>query len=177
MATGTAPHIVDEQLRDPASYLTIQRGDRVYDRYGWAAGRVVDPRITGDDVFDGLVIDFRGKRVFVDAPEVCAIHAGVVVLKLSTGDLARTAGDSTAPPCWPGGPPQAPPREEAEPVAADDAVALLAALSRMYVSGHVSLATLERNVERALEARTCAELDAIADELLEASGAQPSAAQ
>src|SRR6476661_2842512 len=81
MREGTTSHIVDEELSDPASYLTVRRGDRVYDLYGWGAGRVDEPRITStrDELFDGLVVDFRGRRLFVDAPEVKCIHDGVVV--------------------------------------------------------------------------------------------------
>ena len=74
MADRTAHHIVDEDLGAPGSYLTIRRGDRVYDLYGWAAGHVIEPRIVAsrDEFFDGVVIRFRGSRVFVDAPEVRA---------------------------------------------------------------------------------------------------------
>jgi hypothetical protein len=53
-----------------------------------------------------------------------------------------------------------------EAAAPDDAVALMGTLSRMYVADRLSLATLERNVERVLSASTCADLDAIADEVL-----------
>jgi hypothetical protein len=168
MTDGTARHIVDEQLREPASYLTVRRGDRVYDLYGWAAGRVVEPRITAgrDELFDGLVIDFRGRRLFVDAPEVRAFHDGVVVLGLTVADLARAASDRTAPPCWPGGPCQAPARRLTDAAAPDDAVALMATLSRMYVADRLSLATLEGDVGRVLGARTCADLDTIAGQLL-----------
>jgi hypothetical protein len=167
MADGTARHIVDEELTDPASYLTVRRGDRVYDLYGWAAGRVVEPRITAarDELFDGLVVDFRGRRLFVDAPEVRAIHEGVVVLGLTVADLARTASDRTAPPCWPGGPCQAPARRATEAAAPDDAVALMASLSRMYVADRLSLTALEGALERVLSARTCADLDAIGGEV------------
>jgi hypothetical protein len=41
----------------------------------------------------------------------------------------------------------------------------MAALSRMFVAGRLPLTTLERDVERALSARTSADLDAIAGEL------------
>src|SRR3954451_6480127 len=100
MAERTAPHIVDEDLRDPASYLTIRPGDRVYDLYGWAAGRVVEPRIaaTRDELFDGVLIDFRRRRVFVDAPEVRAIHERVVVLGVTVADLVDVARDQAVPP-------------------------------------------------------------------------------
>jgi hypothetical protein len=157
MVAEAARHIVDEELHDPASYLTIRRGDRVYDLYGWAAGRVAECRVatTRDELFDGLVVDFRGTKVFVDAPEVRAIHEGVVVLQLTVADLARAAADGTAAP-----------REPTDPAAPDDAVALLASLSRMYAADAITLETLEAETERGLKARTCADLDAIADELL-----------
>lgn len=169
-------HLVDEQLRDPASYLTVRRGDRVYDLYGWAAGSVAEPRVTGDDLFDGLVVDFRGRRLFVDAPEVGALHEGVVVLRLTVADLARAAADRSAPPGWPGGPCQVPPRQATEEAAPDDAVALMGALSRMYAADRISLATLERDIERVLCAGTGTELDEIAAELLAAPGRRVSAA-
>jgi hypothetical protein len=167
MHEPTAPHIVDEELGEPGSYFTIERGDRVYDRYGWAAGHVVEVRIAGtrDQHFDGLVIDFRGKRVFVDAPEVRSAHPGVVMLTLTLSDLTEAARDPSVDRAWPGGPPQAPPRAAYE-AGPDDAVALMAALSRMFVAGRLDIAALERDVERVLAARTCAELDAIAAELL-----------
>src|SRR4051812_21130494 len=133
MVEEAARHLVDEELHDPASYLTIRRGDRVYDLFGWAAGRVAECRIaaTRDELFDG-----------------------VVVLGLTVADLAR-AGDRSAAP-----------RQPADAAARDDAVALMAALSRMYAADSISLATLERDIERVLEARTCADLDTIAGELL-----------
>lgn len=158
MAHRTARHLADEQLLDPASYLTVRRGDQVYDLYGWAAGKVDKPRITEDELFDGVVVDFRGRHVFVDAPEVRAIHQGIVVLGVTVADLARAASDR--------GPCQASARRAGDTAAHDDAVALVAALSRMYVADRLSLPALERDVERALSARTCGDLDAIADELL-----------
>ena len=168
MAEPTPHHVVDEELSAPGSYLTVRKGDRVYDLYGWAAGRVVEPRIaaTRDEFFDGVVIDFRGRRLFVDAPEVRAIHEGVVLLNVTVADLARTANDRSAPPCWPGGPRQVPPRDPADPAAPDDAVALMGALSRMYAADRVALAALESDIERVLGAHTCGDLDAMAGELL-----------
>ena len=168
MAQGTVRHIIDEHLSRPASYLTIRKGDRVYDLYGWAAGLVAEPRIaaTRDELFDGLMVDFHGGRVFVDAPEIRAIFEGVVVLAVTVADLTRTASDPTGPRCWPGGPRQAAPRRASTSAAHADAVALIAAISRMYMSDGVSLQTLERDVGRVLAAGTGADLDAIAEELL-----------
>jgi hypothetical protein len=140
------------------------------------AGRVVEPRITEDKHFDGLVVEFRGRRLFVDAPEVAAVHRGLVALGLTVADLARAAADRAAPECWPGGPPQVPPRRSEETAAADDAVALMASLSRMYVAGRLSVTGLEAGVERVLSAQAGAELDAIAAGLLAEPGPDVSAA-
>ncbi|MEA2448142.1 MAG: hypothetical protein QOG63_74 [Thermoleophilaceae bacterium] len=171
MADAPARHIVDEELREPASYLTIRRGDLVYDLYGWAAGRVAEVRIaaTRDELFDGLVVDFRGRRLFVDAPEVHCIYEGVVVLGLTVADMSRAVRDRAAPPQWPRGPRRVPARQASEAAAPDDAVGLMGTLSRMYVAGRLSLAALERDVERVLGARNCGDLDAIAGELLAAA--------
>lgn len=167
MSDRTGRHIVDERLGEPSSYLTVRRGDRVYGRYGWLAGRVAEVRIAeAHELFDGVVVDFRGRHVFVDAPEVRAIYEGIVMLDVTVADLARAAHDRSAPRCWPGGPRQVPARPAADPLSDDDAVALMAALSRMYVADALPLADLERNTARVLSARTCGDLDAIADELL-----------
>lgn len=165
MGNPTARHIVDEQLSDPASYLTVARGDRVYDLYGWSVGRVVEPRVTEDELFDGLVIDFRGRHVFIDAPEVKAIHKQVVQLGVTSADVARIAADRHAPPRWPGGPPYCTARGAADPAQHDDAVALMGALSRLYISDRLPLAGFERDLDRVLGARTCGDLDAVAAEV------------
>lgn len=167
MANGTPRHIVDEQLDDPASYLTVARGDRVYDLYGWSIGRIVEPRVTPEEgLFDGIVIDFRGQHVFIDAPEVKTIHQQVVQLGVTGADVARVAADSRAPRCWPGGPPYCAARSAADPAQHDDAVALMASLSRLYVADRLSLDGFERDIERVLGARSCGDLDAVAAELL-----------
>ena len=168
VADGTVHHLAEERLGESGSYLTIERGDRVYDLYGWAAGRVAEPRIaaTRDELFDGVVVAFRGRRLFVDAPEVRATYDGVVLLHLTVADLARAAGDRNAQAMWPGGPCEARASRTTEPAAPDDAVGLMAAVSRMYVAGRLPLSSLERNVERVLGARTRGDLDAIAGELL-----------
>ena len=111
------------------------------------------------------MVDFRGRHVFIDAPEVKAIHQQVVQLGVTGADLARIAADGGAPRCWPVGPPYCAPRNAADPAPHDDAVALMAALSRLYVADRLSLAGFERDVERVLGARSCGGLDAVAAEL------------
>jgi hypothetical protein len=168
MAESSVHYLADERIGAPASYLTIERGDRVYDLYGWAAGRVSEPRIamTRDEFFDGIVVGFRDRRLFVDAPEVRSIHEGVILLELTVADMSRVMHDPGAPPHWPGGPPQVPPRRPSAPAAADDSIALMASLSRMYAADRLSLAELEPALERVLRAQTAADLDAIAAEQL-----------
>jgi hypothetical protein len=158
MTDETTRHIVDEELSEPASYLTVRKGDRVYDLYGWAAGRVAEMRIapTRDEFFDGVVVDFRGRHLFIDAPEVKSIHDGLVLLGVSVADMSRAERGQC----------QVPPRAESEDAAPDDAVALMASLSRMYVADRLSLTAMEQALERVLSARTCGDLDAIAAELL-----------
>ena len=165
---ATARHIVDEPLDDPASYLTVARGDRVYDLYGWPVGRVIESRVTDDGLFDGVVIDFRGRRVFVDAPEVKAIHQRLIQLGITAADVAQVASNRRASPRWPGGPPYCAPRDAAEPAAHDDAVALMGSLSRLYVADRLSLTDFEGDVERVLAARSCGDLDAVAAQLFAA---------
>lgn len=144
-----ARHIVDERLDDPASYLTVVPGDRVYDLYGWAVGRVVEPRLTPEDEqFDGIVVDFRGRHVFVDAPEVRAIHRGVVQLGTTTADVAQVPFDRSAPSQWPNGPPSCTARDAAAPASHDDAVALRIQRSQP--------APMARTAEAPIAAKVCA---------------------
>jgi hypothetical protein len=175
MTEETTRHIVDEELGDPASYLTVRPGARVYDLFGWAAGRVVETRIatTRDELFDGLVVDFRGRRLFVDAPEVRSIHEGVVLLRLTVADMGRVVRDRSARPLWPGGPCQVPARAATEEAVSDDAVALMASVSRMYVADRLPLTAMERELERVLRARTCGDLDAIATQVMSRASARP----
>jgi hypothetical protein len=163
MADATPRHIVDEELDQPASYLTVTRGDRVYDLFGWSVGHVIEPRVAPEEgLFDGLVIAFRGRDVFVDAPEVKAIYQHVIQLAVSGADLARVAADRSAPRCWPGGPPCCAARDAAGVQMHDDAVALMGSLSRLYVADRLSLGGFEREVERVLAARSSGDLDAVA---------------
>ena len=157
MDERTAPHLAEETAAGPASFLTCARGDRVYDLYGWGAGRVRESLATGDDQFDGLRLDFRGERLFVDAPEVEHIYSDVVQLGVTNADLARATA---------AGADQPGPRDPAAPAAHDDAVALTASLSRFFMVDVLSLEEFERAVDRVLRARAAGDLDAIAADVV-----------
>ena len=68
-------------LGPPTSYLTLPEGVPVLSSDGHELGRVAhvlaDPE---EDIFDGLVVDARGRHLFVDAPQV--------------------AGSTSAASCW-----------------------------------------------------------------------------
>ena len=74
-------------LGDPASYLELEAGTRVYGSDGGEIGAVEHVLADADaDIFDGLVIDTRvgpGGLRFADATQVDRIHAGGVVLTLT----------------------------------------------------------------------------------------------
>jgi hypothetical protein len=162
--------MTDDQLHAPDTRLTMRPGDRVHDLHGWPAGRVVEPRAvaTRDEFFDGVLIDFRGKLLLVDAPDIRSVQPDAVVLRLTLTDLERAVSDRNASVLWPGGPLKAQARRPSEAPVPDDTVGLMAAVSRLHVAGRMSVASLERNLERVLRARTRADLDAIAAELLAA---------
>ncbi len=51
----------------PASYLTLERGTRVVDRFGQTVGFVRRVLIAEGSHFDGIVVDTSAGRRFVDA--------------------------------------------------------------------------------------------------------------
>lgn len=82
-----------EDLGQPSSYLTLQKGVRVYSSDGVDLGRVARvlaaPNI---DVFDGFVLDttaLPGGHRFVDGPEVAEIYERGVVLKIDAAEAER----------------------------------------------------------------------------------------
>ncbi len=75
-----------EDLGQPSSYLSLQKGVPVYASDGKELGRVEHvlavPKL---DVFDGIVLDksvLPGGHRFVDAPEVDEVYERGVVLKI-----------------------------------------------------------------------------------------------
>jgi uncharacterized protein YrrD len=75
-----------DDLGEPASYLTLERGVPVYSSDGKELGKVEHVlAVPEDDIFDGFVIDtsvLPGGHRFVDAPEVDEIFERGVLLKI-----------------------------------------------------------------------------------------------
>jgi len=57
-------------LREPASYLTLEPGTPVVDRFGEAVGAVERVLTLTGPFFDGIIVKTRAGSRFVDAPEV-----------------------------------------------------------------------------------------------------------
>jgi hypothetical protein len=82
-----------QDLGEPGSYLSVEKGTAVYSSDGRKLGRVVEVLSAPNlDMFDGVIFDTTagpGGHRFVDAPEVGEIFERGIVLKL---DAAAAAG-------------------------------------------------------------------------------------
>ena len=84
----------------PMSYLTLEPGTPVFASDGSEVGRVEHVLADPDaDIFDGLVVDFRGgAHRFVDAAHVAQIAEGGVTLALDAAAAERLPEPSGNPP-------------------------------------------------------------------------------
>jgi hypothetical protein len=71
---------------EPASYLTLERGAPVVDRFGAPVGRVERVLTLSGPFFDGLIVSTRAGSRFVDAPEVRRIQTNMVELSITCAD-------------------------------------------------------------------------------------------
>ena len=88
-SAGEARGSGGEDLGPPASYLTLEKGVRVYSSDGKEVGKVQHVLAAPDqDVFDGIVIDtsvLPGGHRFCDADQVDEIYERGVVLAVDAG--------------------------------------------------------------------------------------------
>jgi hypothetical protein len=137
----------------PASYLTLERGAAVHDRFGVCVGRVERVLIGPGTHFDGIIVRTGAGRRFVDAPEVRRISPECVHLALTQADVQypgepRVLGALVAR--WG--------RTQATDA---DRQALLDALKYAYVHDGLTTDELADRVGRAYAARTLDELDTV----------------
>jgi hypothetical protein len=71
----------------PTSFLTLAPGTAVVDRFGRPVGEVERVLLHEDGGFDGIVVDTRAGRRFVDAPEVRRVSGGAVTLGVTASDV------------------------------------------------------------------------------------------
>jgi hypothetical protein len=85
----------------PISYEVLERDTPVYSADGVTVGKVEVVRADLDaDIFDGLEIDTRDGRRFVDADEIAAIRENGVELKLDAADVSNLPRPDPVPPAY-----------------------------------------------------------------------------
>ena len=85
----------------PISYEVLERDTPVYSADGLTVGKVEVVRADLEaDIFDGLEIDTRHGRRFVDADEIAAIRENGVDLKLDAADLPNLPRPEPVPPAY-----------------------------------------------------------------------------
>ncbi len=138
--------------REPESFVSLKSGTSVVDRFGRSVGKVHRVLMHGDGSFDGIVVQTRAGRRFVDAPEVRRISRGVVNL------------GSTADEVWKGGgrgrgrvPGASYGRHK---LTEADRDAAIEALKRAYVCDDIAIDELAGRVATAHIAESLVELDA-----------------
>ena len=85
----------------PISYEVLERDTPVYSADGMTVGKVEVVRADLEaDIFDGLEIDTRHGRRFVDADQVAAIRERGVDLKLNAADVENLPRPDPVPPAY-----------------------------------------------------------------------------
>jgi hypothetical protein len=137
---------------EAVSFLSLQAGTPVVDRFGRPVGEVYRVLLHGDGSFDGIVVETTAGRRFVDAPEVRRIAHGAVNLG-STVDEVRQVGTG---------------HRDGVPAASygrsilteADRDAAIEALKRAYVRDEIGIDELAGRVATAHIAEALEELDA-----------------
>jgi hypothetical protein len=144
----------------PASYLTLERGTPVTDRFGQPVGEIAKVLIAWSEYFDGVIVATPAGDRFVDAPEIRRITADEVELSVTLSDVVHPG---------PQGPP-APPgvhniRLDRLELAEEDRTGAVTGLKIAFVEDRLSIEELERRVELAHQATQLAELDELVADL------------
>ena len=143
----------------PASFLTLQRGTAVVDRFGRPVGEVERVLVLDGGGFDGIVVGTAAGRRFVDAPEVRRISRGAVTLGVTADDVEHPGVN----PVRIYGIPQA--RYERVHATEADRDSAIEGLKRAYVRDELTTDELGERVSIAHLAETLDELDAALDGL------------
>lgn len=138
---------------DPCSYLTLEAGTTVVDRFGAAVGHV--ERVLTNDAspyFDGIIISTDSGSRFVDAPEVRSIRTDQVELSVTCSDVEqrgpRTHGVYGV-------------RIDRVEPSERDRLAAIERLKQAYVNDDLGAHELGDRIEAAYTATTLDELEAL----------------
>jgi hypothetical protein len=138
----------------PVSFLTLEAGTPVVDRFDAAVGTVHRCLLLEDGGFDGIVVDTEAGRRFVDAPEVRRIAGGAVTLGVTAGDVIEPGPHAHRV----YGMPEA--RHDRTTVTEADRDEVITCLKRAYVDDELTTDQLSERVGIAHLAATLEELDA-----------------
>jgi hypothetical protein len=136
------------------SFLTLQPGTAVVDRFGAHAGAVDGVLLLDGGGFDRIVVRTRVGRRFVDAPEVRRISGGAVTLAITVSDVECAASNARRVYGIPAA------RHDRTQVTEADRDEAIECLKRLYVSDALSTDDLAERVAIAHLAVTLDELDA-----------------
>lgn len=142
------------------SYLTLEPGASVTDRFGQSVGKVKRVLIAGGSHFDGVIVSTRVGDRFVDAPEVRRIIRDEVQLAVALSDVEHPG------PKGPPGPPDVHGiRRDRLHATEDDRNVTVTQLKIAFLEDHLTVEDLEGRVERAHGATRLRELDALLADL------------
>jgi hypothetical protein len=144
---------VQEPDLRPTSFLTLERGTAVVDRFGRAVGDVHRVLLHEDGAFDGMVVRTGAGKRFVDAPEVRRISGGAVTLGITLDEVERPAAEGQHRYGIPAA------RYGRTAVTEADRDAVIDALKRAYVRDELTADELGERVAIAHDAQTLDELD------------------
>jgi Domain of unknown function (DUF1707) len=143
----------------PISFLTLEPGTPVVDRFGRPAGDVRRVLLHEDGGFDGIIVRTPAGKRFVDAPEVRRISRGAVTLGITVDELEHPAVDRRGR----YGVPAA--RQDRTEVTEADRDAVIDALKQAYVRDDLTTEELGERVAIAHLAETLDRLDAVLSDL------------
>jgi Domain of unknown function (DUF1707) len=137
------------------SFLTLESGTPVVDRFGHPVGEVERVLVLEGGGFDGIIVVTKAGRRFVDAPEVRRISRGAVILGVTTTDVEspglnakRVYGIRQA-------------RYDRTDATEADRDEVIESLKRAFVQDELTTDELGDRVYRAHLAETLDELDAV----------------
>jgi Domain of unknown function (DUF1707) len=143
----------------PTSFLTLEPGTRVVDRFGRPAGEVRRVLLHEDGGFDGIIVRTGAGKRFVDAPEVRRISRGAVTLGITIDELEVPSIDHRGR----DGAPAA--RNDRTDVTEADRDAVINLLKRAYVRDELTTEELGERVAIAHLAETLDRLDVVLQDL------------
>jgi hypothetical protein len=143
-----------------SSYLTLEPGTPVTDRFGQPVGKVKRVLIADPEYFDGVIVTCPAGDRFVDAPEVRRITDGEVELAVALSDVEHPG------PKGPPGPPDVHGiRRDRLEVTDEDRAVAVTQLKIAFVEDQIGVEELERRVEQAHKAAILHDLDGLLADL------------